>query len=420
MTKPLLLDLDPRRGLPSASAMGRLKRCPGSLALSNYVRRNGYFVPQNPYARPGTLIHDWLQIDFQGTSRDQDRVDGIEAELSEDQLGTAHKCAALRVHLVDQWAAESEASDYVHLVERRFWYWLEDIRKFSGQIDLAFVDRASQRALILDYKTGRLESEEAADNYQLRTEVILLKAALPSLEQIDAQIIEPMVTWDNERVRYEGKAFREAEEEILSICDEASFHPKERHAGPWCANCPGRVYCKEASDYVQKIPNFPAVDREKLNGEGESVAKFDQEKLFRDLPRGEQGSTLWRRMKFAGKLLEAYTEAYERILEDEPNALPDFMLPKEGRERRFVPYPARLKAALSKYLTGEEIDGCATYWPAKIEELFGMKHRLSGKELESQFAKLTKGTIETLHDKPFIRPLTKKERAALAEVNPVS
>jgi PD-(D/E)XK nuclease superfamily len=401
------LVFDPRRGLPSASSMARLKECPGSLALSNYVKREGYFVPTNIYANLGIRIHRRLASDFQANNS-TDQLDETEEDLCE-------KCRQLRDSLIADWLGlNAQPPDF--FAEVRLWYRNGDIPVFSGQPDLIVLDRSGKRGLLLDYKTGRSQPEPIADNHQLRAEVVLLKHTLPKLEEIEAAIIEPWVSWESIRVSYSGEAFKQAEQEILSICDAAAFGQSERHAGEWCRYCSGRVYCKEAFAYIEKIPSFPAVNRDSLDDEGLSKAKFDIETLFRDLPRGPRGAEIWRRLKIAEKLLEAITQTYLKILETDPDALPGFILPKEGRERRIVPYPAKLKAALAEYLTGDEIDGCAQYYPGQIEKLFGMKHKVSGKELEHRFAELTEGTIEVLHDRPFIRELTKREREQNAAI----
>ena len=179
----------------------------------------------------------------------------------------------------------------------------------------------------------------------------------------------------------------------MAIADRTTWEADKRSAGHWCRYCKAKSYCHEAINYAQTIP------------------QFNREQAFYELPRGEAGSRLWERIKVAKKLLEELEWAYTRILEVDRDALPGFVLPEQGKERRIVPYPAKLKEALSDYLTDAEVDGCASYHLSKVEEVLGLKHKLEGKELKTLFVKLTSGVVEVLHDRPFIRALTRKEKS---------
>jgi hypothetical protein len=281
------------------------------------------------------------------------------------------------------------------LVEKRLWYRQGLDRIFSGQADYVCLDHAAGRALIIDYKTGRLEVDTAADNLQLRALVVLLKHNWPFLTEISATIIEPWVSWESEFVVYSGEALEQAQNQILSYVDLARWAPEVRFAGPHCKHCPARAHCQEAIDFALSL----------------SESERDDKGLI-ILPRGEPGVALWEKIKVAKKLLKGLEEAYERILENEPEALPGYIMPPQGRERRIVAYPAKLKAALAPYLSSEEIDGCAEFHVAKIEELLGLKHKIAGKALERTFADAIGDVVSIVHDKPFIRPLTKREREA--------
>jgi hypothetical protein len=185
----------------------------------------------------------------------------------------------------------------------------------------------------------------------------------------------------------------EAKKEIVAIVDEADWHPERRVAGTWCVHCPARANCREALEYAQCVPN-PELMRD----------------VVLELPRGERGVVLWERIKVAKKLLETLEKTYTKIMEADPDALPGYVLPAEGYADWRALHPQKLKAALAEFLTPEEIDGCATYNLGKIQEVLGLKHHVSGKDLERKFDKLTKDVLTLLHDRPFIRRVTKKER----------
>ena len=376
---------DARRGLPSASAMHRVAKCSGSVKMVNDLRASGkYFELTNPYAPSGTRIHWYL-------ARTNGKGENLEAEkeLTADEMGTARKCQDLRNEIVLVWR-DKELLEVI--AEKRLWYRTGLIPRFSGQPDLVVIGD-EKRALIINYKTGRLEAEPAADNLQLRTEIVLLKHVRPELEQIDAAIVEPWVTWDSERVTYDEANMVIAEAEILKIVDEAAWN-FERTAGPWCRHCPARCNCDESLAYIQTIPN-PQVS-----------------KLF-ELPRGEAGVTLWEKIGLAQKLLVDLKETYKRILAVEPGALPGYVLPELGHRRRKVVDLAKFKEALAVVLAPEKIDALVDVPIGKIETLYGETVGITGKKLSTEFERLTANAVAVTNDEPFIRPLTIKEKAAM-------
>lgn len=366
--------------------MARLEACPGSLAMVNAVRGR-YPELTNPYAASGTRIHEFL-----ASTNGQGENLAIEKRLTAEEMSVARKCQDQRTELINAWR-DNEHEYLEFIIEKRLWFRNGLIPRFSGQPDLVVIN--AKKALAIDYKTGRLEADPVADNLQLRADVVLLKHNFPELEEIDAAIIEPLVSWESERVHYAGGALAKAEDEILAIVDGALWN-HTRTAGPHCKYCPARTYCEESLTYASSLPNPEHI---------KPIA----------LPRGPQGTIFWERIKYAKGLLVELERLYTEILESEPDALPGYVLPEVGRERRQVVSPAILKMRLDQYLTPEEINGCAEFRLGKIEELIGIKFRLEGKEL----AKLTKelsallvstGAVGIFHDRPFIRPLTKRER----------
>jgi hypothetical protein len=397
---------DVRRGLPSASAMYRISKCPGSLALINRLRADGrLYRLSNQWAGSGTKIHRWLALriaqgrliqEAVGRGEAPPTLPAIDEDLTPTELSIGRKCEELRHEVVDQWHEMPEI-ELELVTETRLWYRQGVLPRFSGQADYIAIDRPAKRAFIANYKTGRLEADPAADNLQLRTEIVTFAQEEPEITEIDGAIIEPLVSWESERVNYKADNLREAENQIVAIADAALWRSHERFAGAWCVNCPGRANCPEARRYVETIP---------VPREGKELV---------ELPRGEAGTNLWLKIQAAEKILKSLEIAYQQILEDEPGCLPGLVLPKQGHKRRIVVYPSKLKHALREYLTADEIDGCAEYYVGKIEELFGLKQHLTGAALAKKFESLTSHVIDVLHDKPFIRPLTKKEREQPAQ-----
>jgi hypothetical protein len=376
---------DPRRSLLSASKFARAANCPGSVALENEIRSRGrhYELPDSARAS-GIKIHEWLALEALGKALD-------ETNLSSDERATAKMCVELRNNSLASWDRGGKETQL--FIEKRFWYRRGARPLFSGQPDYVKIDYENHRALILDYKTGRLEAEEAADSLQLRAEVVLIKDSFEDLQEISAGIIEPWISWDSVHVIYRGDSLREAQNQVLAIADSTVWDADKRVAGHWCRYCSAKAYCSEAIEFAQKI------------------TKFYPEKMVAELPRGEAGTTLWEKVKVAKKLLEAIEAAYTRILEDVPDALPGYILPEKGKARRRVVYPERLKEALKDYLSGPEVDGCAEYRLGKIEELLRIKHKIiDDKEVKALVKTLTADAVTITYDMPSIRAVTKRER----------
>jgi hypothetical protein len=360
--------------------------------MEREVRASGrFFELPDPAKQSGIKIHRWLKLEALGEPE-------TASVLDSDERVTGEMCVELRNDALAAWESSNGAGagngEAELFVEQRFWYRRGLDPVFSGQPDFVKIDHAHARAFVINYKTGRIEADQAADNLQLRAEVVLLKANFPELAEISAVIVEPWVGWDSVQVRYSGDDLRQAENQILAIVDRTKWEADHRIAGPWCRHCSARAWCQQALDYVQTIP------------------VFKPEQAIVELPRGQAGTALWEKLKVAKKLIAMLEETYTRILEDQPDALPGYILPERGKPRRIVPLPAKLKAALADYLTPEEIDGCATFWINKIEKHIAITKQIDEKEARQLVAQVAKDAIETIYDQPSIRALTKKEREA--------
>jgi hypothetical protein len=351
--------------------MWRLANCSGSLALVNAVRAQAKILPlPTPEMAAGTRIHAAMA--------------GDTTPLVEREESAYRRLETFKGKIVEEWMSHGDRT-YSKLFENRFWFRKALRPIFSGQPDYVIIQKT--RALVLNFKTGWGEQEPAADNLQLRAEIVLLKANRPELVRIDGAILSANRP-DFDRVTYGLAELVPATTEILSIV-ERSTGDAPRNPGPWCKLCPAAIYCRECQEHIQSInPNLG----------------------FQDLPRGEAGVELWEKIQLAKNIHKQMEAAYEEILVAEPDALPNYILPERGRARRIVPLPQKLKDALADYLTPEQVDGFAEYHVAKIQDFFGLQHKLGGKELVNKFAAIVGDAVQTTYDKPFIRPLTKKER----------
>jgi hypothetical protein len=252
-------------------------------------------------------------------------------------------------------------------------------------LDYVAIDLRRNRALIIDYKTGRKESQAVADNLQLRTQAVLLHNARPSLQSISAAIVEPWVSWSPERVEYDSKALAKARAEIQAIVIRADFRAGERNAGPWCEHCAARAYCAEAREYVGML------------------YRIGIERATVPLPVGEKGSRIIEEIKTVREILDAMEAAYKVILAADPNALSDHFL-HDGKRSRSISNIQEAKFRLKNAgLDENEIDSCATFWISKLERQAKELHHVN---VDAVLADLITESI----GEPYIAKLSVKER----------
>lgn len=377
---------DPRRGLPSAHLMFRLSQCPGSNRLIAEVRkRNLYYQPPDAIRESGLRIHRFLH------KRE------VDPPLSKAELGTAEACARIADELYSAWSRDDEhISQLVEYREKRFWVRRGILPLFSAQPDLVFVIGA--RALVLNYKTGRKEAQAAADNLQLRTEAVALKANFPGLQSIQAAVVEPWVSWSPERVEYGEKALADALAEILAIIERAQTDG--RVAGEWCVYCPARPHCQEARDYVQAVYSF-----------GRDVG-------FAELPVGERGSKVIEDIRAVREILDSMEARYKEILTKDPGALANHQL-HEGHLLRSISDLAAARDRLVPVIGRDGFEECLTASVAKLEQEYadksGLKLGLKNRLAEKAFADLMNGLIGSRRAAPYIAKISRSKQRQLKQ-----
>jgi len=374
---------DERRGLPSASSMHRLSQCPGSHALITELEHQGRFLEgPEPLRDAGTRIHAYLAARISEPDPGADEL-ARRYNLSAADRKTAEGCEELRDALIRGWGGgEGET-----IVEWRLWYPNRWIPKFSGQPDFVLVDLRSNRALVVDYKTGRKEQQPVADNLQLRALAVLLKANRKNLTEISGAIIEPWVNWELEQVRYNERDLEDARGDIEHIVDESIFKAERRIAGPHCQFCAARTWCQQARDYVDATYKLGV-------------------KEIAELPLGERGSKIVEHIKTARSILDQMEAAYKQVLIANPDALGEHHL-HEGKLMQSVSDIAVAKERLRNVgFSDADFDECATYWVSRLREKF----TLVTKQHQAQFFLLMNGLVEEKRGEGYIAKLSKKER----------
>lgn len=231
---------DPRENLPSASSVERYSLCPGSWNLCRSLpKEDETRRDPNDDAASGTRIHAEL-------------AGQIGVSLTEDERATADKCISLWWELL----TKHEFKPSMTTTERRLWLHDDALNKIlSGQPDIVVAN--GRRAVIVDWKTGRNESTEAAGNQQLRTLAVLV-AEHYDVDQVIVAIIQPHVSPQVTTAFYNADDLARARIELLELIEAIQKPDAPRRAGEkQCRYCRGRAICPEAQEVVNSVALLP-------------------------------------------------------------------------------------------------------------------------------------------------------------------
>jgi hypothetical protein len=222
--------IDPRRGLPSASSLERLANCPPSHKLCSLLPPEERDT-DSEVAASGTRIHNVLAglADY-GT-------------LSSAEQETCDMCEQQAKAAVIEWGCDDpDAQTYVE--QRLGLTVLGNVIDVTDETtaDLVFTGQADyvciqdNRAICLDYKTGRGETATAVNNAQLCGLAVLV-AKRYKVDSVRVVIVAP---WQGKPTKadYTGKALELATRwlfETLHIA--ADSLPEQAKAGDWCTYC---------------------------------------------------------------------------------------------------------------------------------------------------------------------------------------
>jgi|TARA_Y100000310_G_scaffold283472_1_gene305462 hypothetical protein len=130
--------------------------------------------------------------------------------------------------------------------EQRLWLTHNGSLLMSGKPDLVIID--GDRALVIDYKTGYLETIEASQNLQLRTLAVLV-AKNHLVTDVSVAIVQPNIKPGYSIARYDERDLDLAERELRQTLDDARdvnalVNPGEKQ----CRYCKAKPVCKEAQE----------------------------------------------------------------------------------------------------------------------------------------------------------------------------
>ena len=347
---------DPRRGRISGSRLDRLALCPGS----NFAEMDKP-DQSNALSTSGVDIHDGLhRDDF--------------SKLNDDERKIAERARDLREDLVERWMDGDGV--YETFSEERLWGLDE---KISGQVDFGI--QKGSRAIIIDYKTGYLDTIEAEQNMQLKCYAVLVKEKFPHLEEITVTIVQPRVWPEVSQAFFDQKALQIARQEIAAIIVKSSDPKAERHPGPiQCKYCKAKADCPEAIALTTDLIKYENLE-------------LPSEKL----------PELLDACGAAKKIIAAIEARAKSILELDSGAVAGWTL-KAGATMTKVASPQKLFSRLNErhaVLPHEFVDVCDV-GKGKLKALLKTASGLKGKALDEELKSLLDGITKETEKAPSL------------------
>lgn len=365
---------DERKDRPSASGIEKMALCPGSWNASRGISNTG-----GADATAGTATHAVLAGDTDEDTLTASQVltletiGEIEREIIREVFGTIPTNEAIR--------------------EERLWFHDETTLRFSGQLDFLMVSAdivSRDVALIIDYKTGHKASTDAAVNWQLAAQAVLVDCHY-ALDEVVVAIIQPNCRPRYTLARYNDHALHEAEAAIMAVLDAAAKPDATRIPGlKQCMYCPAKPHCPEAQGIVASMSLSEVHQTNGVVVTGDILAQ-----------RLEIGKL--------AKLIIASNEAdAKRILADDPNAIPGWGL-KPGAVKEICTDPSALFARFVELGgTPAQFMPCVAIGKAKLKEAVRVITSTKGRALESEIIGLYFGLTESKQSAPSLERIEKQ------------
>lgn len=236
---------DERGGKPSASNGEAYELCNG-----RHQMESGLTDYTSDAAEEGNRVHLWLEDDT------LIKLEGEELSLAEEMLAQRNTVMDM---VFPDWR---ENPPTIIEKEKRLWY---NGARYSGKTDyFAIGDR---KALILDYKCGRIPVTPAKDNGQMRWNVGLLDRHY-AFDEVTVVLVQPRCgppsihTFDKKGV----KKCRQKVTRTLRLMESAN--PKLRAGEKQCKYCKAKTMCPELSkrqDALSTVQDTEALTNDQIS-----------------------------------------------------------------------------------------------------------------------------------------------------------
>ena len=340
--------------------MERLALCPGSWNASKGIEKT-----TSEYAERGNRIHALIAGEGVGFPTEEERDVAEQCERLSQMIVTQHMARPME-DCTEVW--------------RESRLWKTPLPSWSGKPDLVAIQ--GNRAVIIDFKTGRAEVEHAANNKQLRALAVLVSEAVKTkLEFVQVAIVQPLAPQSLSLCDYTSADIELAKVEVENTIGAALMPDARRVAGEaQCRYCPAKSRCPEASEVLTEVANVqPIVTMLSSSELGDLLSKCKQAEDVVDALRDEAKRRLEEGVAVEGWELKAGA-ARETITN--PEAVFFRFSEKGGNIEQFMTAISVNKGKLSDALKG----------------VTGAK----GKEHEAQLVTLLEGCTESKSNAPSL------------------
>jgi len=240
--------IDPRLGYPSCSSLPRIMGCSASYLREREAAKRLKPPKDDGSAASGTRVHAALAGEIP-----MDTLDVWECWI-------ADRCLELEDGLRFKLGLTEDDPNVVSLGGKRLW-WKDpskteaDETNISGEIDKLIMHRGKRIALINDYKTGRVEVEGAADNWQLGGYgwlSLFFDDRLPAtIDTLYVAITQPQADLPVTLAKYTRAEAEALGKRIEKQLDRSANPEAKATPGKHCTYCKARGSCAEALEYVE-------------------------------------------------------------------------------------------------------------------------------------------------------------------------
>jgi RecB family exonuclease len=367
--------IDERGGLPSASSMQRIIECPASLPLTNRLRAEGVLPADwgSQDADRGTRIHALLAAYATGLSLP--KADPDEAE-------EALKLWMQTQHLIEQTFGDDPAGVEMVIEER---IWLENSngqRIASGQFDFIAVDAFNNRALVIDYKTGRGEVSPAAENYQLFFAAVVIREVF-DVSNIRGAIIQTGAAANV--ADYQTPDLDFFLEQIDTALARQSRDPFEvgfRPSESRCKYCPARLVCPRLHYDLAQVEASPLA----------IIASATNEQLADFLAKLESVKPLEK---------AARAEAEGRIKAGA--TVPGWVVESSAGKRQVTDSAELCRVLIDAGASVADVLSAVSIPVGKAEKIYAEAAGLKGKYAREAFEEVTAALIEKSQPEPTLK-----------------
>lgn len=349
-----------RENLPSASSAHRYALCHGSFILEQQAPEQ---TPSDDAAL-GNRVHAWLA--------------GERVQLEPDELDLAMRCKAQADELIATHVDGGRMSER----EVRIWAFDDQFRKaWSGKPDLIVIN--GDRALVIDYKTGRGDVEEATGNLQLRALAVLV-ADQYAVEEVVTAIVQPLAGPPSVAI-YGHADLAVAAIQMHELMARVRKPGQPRNPSESaCRYCKAKSICPDVQATVEKLPALVTRTGREIAMTGEQIARF-----LELAPVAEDA-------------IEAVRGLAKRRLAEDPASVPGWAL-KPGATRETITKPEELFGRFSaiggtseQFIRSVKIS--KTDFKTAVREATGRK----GRELDDTIDGLLEGLTESKQAAPSL------------------